>query len=625
MKNKFLEFLVNEKLKDITYNIREINTERDKRHSSSLEEYPYVDDFLALFKELNVSQEELFSALRESKASYTLAEMLVGYETQNDKYRNEKFEQFKPLLENNINFYREVIKVFLTDHKYIKEEFKERNKEIFIKIVDIGIKKEFFQHFSEEEKQTQTPEYKEILIEKNIFNKNYNSNLTVKILADKKESNISNHFSMYSSEIHEFLETLNFEKYVELKQELIKNHKIEENEDNRTGKLFNQIIKNLIEVEKDKFSNLLNNKIIRDNILYTDTYSNNAFSETIKSPELLKEFLSHLNDYEKSTIYNKEKYDQGILIKHLTETSRDTAYMDSQLLSIILADIEKYTKDLEDNNKDVVVAHILFNQSPKIKNPADTNKLFEKYMKNIVKGLTNTEGNENYFKYQDKLNKFNEFKSIIDSNIWNKIKNKMEVTQKDILYKFYQRDKTNGINYNEQRFLENLSIYISTTKDLSVLNVLNADPINPEWKSFKFSYTISQKTYSDETIISYLLRSLSKQEMKVDLIAWLAEESPKNFYDVKLGAKDIFSYFLKESENTKNVNSFNSLIIKIVDKLLEKESTFEAVLKNNKPKMKMVQTLNNDELKKKLNYHMLKQKLSDTKLEVQTTKVKNKI
>lgn len=208
MKNRFLEYLLNTKLKDITYNLKDIDTERDKKYSDKLEEYPYIDDLFQLLFELNVSQEEIFTSIRKENATFSLADMLFGYEMQNDKNKKEKFKIFKPLIENNVNFYKQLIKVALSDHKYIKENFKKENEEIFNDLIDIGIKKDFFQLFTEIEKQTQIPEYKKILIEKGIFNINYKLEETIKLLNEKDEAKKTNHFSMYSNEIHEVLKNL---------------------------------------------------------------------------------------------------------------------------------------------------------------------------------------------------------------------------------------------------------------------------------------------------------------------------------------------------------------------------------------------------------------------------------
>ena len=65
MRNKFLDYLLNEKLKDITYSLLDKDTERQKKYSEQLEEYPYVDDMFIFFKEANISQEDLFMAIRK--------------------------------------------------------------------------------------------------------------------------------------------------------------------------------------------------------------------------------------------------------------------------------------------------------------------------------------------------------------------------------------------------------------------------------------------------------------------------------------------------------------------------------------------------------------------------------
>lgn len=626
MKNKFLEFLLDKKLKDLTYLLNEIDSEKEKRRSNQEEEYPYIDDFFTFLFDNNVSQEQIFDSIRRENASYSLADMLVGSDTQNDKNKKQKFEIFRPLLESNVNFYKQVIRVFLLDHKYIRPEFKEKNLELFNLAVDIGIKKGFFSYFSDTEKQTQVLEYKKVLIEKDIFSNEYDMNETIKVLKlydkNSEDQKITNHFAMYSEDIHKLVENLTFEKLNELKEKIIKDLEIApENEESKFKKYFNVIIYNLVKVEKENFLPLLSNDFVKQNLLSTDIYSNHAFTQLLTTPNLLQALLDNTNELEHKILIRKEKYGAGLLVSHFTEKSRDNVYVDNKLLHTVLDLIDKHVVDLEDNNKEVVISHIVMNQVNKLDNRDHMNSIVEKYSKYMIKALTSSINNsENYFKYDQRLIRMNELGKILDSNLYQKINHKIGVSQKDKLYKFAQKfnEGQYSLTYEDNKYLDSLTTYINFTNDSSVLSILNADPESPLWKKVVLSYNVNRKYYNDENIITYFLRNLSRNEPQLAVINFVIEDSVQNFYDVKFANKDILAHFDKTNKN---------LFKTIVNKILETENSFETLLKNNKVKLKLVQALEDEPIQKKLSYHMLKNKLEKNKPELETqVKVKvNKI
>jgi len=371
----------------------------------------------------------------------------------------------------------------------------------------------------------------------------------------------------------------------------------------------------------------LNNTIIRENILFTEKYSNKALHELVLHPQLLDGFLKNAQEYEKFKLFAKEKYTSGPFITLITESARDKIYMDENLLNSILENIENYVSDndAEDNKKELVMAHIIFNQTPKLKNQNYTNKLFEKYVKTIVKALSAYDKTENYFKYKDRLIKFNQLEESLDSAVHNKIKSKLQIAQKDMVYKLCQSIKSNrgDINYKDKTALEELVNYINITKDISVLNILNADPENPEWKNVTFSYSSGKSYNENENIVVYLLKNLEREDVKLSIVEWVMQESINHFYDLKFSNKEILSHYKKEAENPKIKSG---LFVKIIDKILENEVTFDTLIRDNKVKMKLVQTIEDEAIQKKLSYHLLRDKLIKTNPETEKVKTKkNKI
>lgn len=607
MKNKFLEFLVEKKLKDLTYLLKEIDSEKVKRTSNQEQEYPYIDDFFTFLFENNVSQEQLFDSIRRENASYSLAEMIVGSETQNDKNRKTTFEIFRPLLETNVNFYKQVMRVFLLDHKYIKDEFKEKNLEVFNLTVEVGLNKGFFNYFSDTEKQTQVEEYKKVLIEKGIFTSSYDLNETINILKIYEKNNddpkVANYFSMYNEDVHALIENLTFEKFDELRNKIVKDLEIDpQNEHFKFIKYFNVIVNQLMKVEKEKFLPLLSNEFVKESIISTDIFSNQAFTTLVTTPHLLQALLDNSNEFEHKKLVRKEKYSAGLLVNHFTEKSRDKVYVDNKLLHTILDLIEKHVSDLEENSKDVVMSHIVMNQAVKLETE-HKNEIVEKYSKYIVKSLTASNSNsENYFKYDQRLIRLNDIAKNLDSNLYQKLNNKISISQKDTLYKFAQKfnDGKFSLSYEDQKYLDNLTTYINFTNDASVLSVLNADPENPMWKNMVLDYSINKKYYNDENIVTYLLRNLSRKEPQLAIINFIIQDSINNFYEVKFANKDILSYFDKNNK---------AVLKEVVDTILDTENNFNVLLKGNKVKLKLVQSLDSEDIDKKLNYHLLKQKL----------------
>ena len=105
------------------------------------------------------------------------------------------------------------------------------------------------------------------------------------------------------------------------------------------------------------------------------------------------------------------------------------------------------------------------------------------------------------------------------------------------------------------------------------------------------------------------------------IIDYLIKESPEHFLDVKLGKKDIIAYYFKEFENSSQ-NQKSNTVISIFNSILDDKNAFEIILKNNKVKLKMLATINNDELNKKLNYQLMSAKFDDVEKKDNSKKMK---
>lgn len=615
MRNKFLDYLLNEKLKDITYSLLEKDSERQKKYSEQLEEYSYVDDMFIFFKEANISQEDLFMAIRKEQSSTHLAKILLGYELQNDKNREQKLEDFSPLFNNNINFFRQALNICLSEHKYIRDEFKEYNKNFFEKLISIGIDKGFFDNIKDSELETEVQEYKKILVDNKIFNKEYDVEQTLKLLVNERNrtNELGNHFTMFSDEIYQYLKEMNSEKLIELKEKITKETKVEPEEiERRTKDYLNKFSYYLSKVKKENFKELLNNKIILDNIVDSN---GSAFSEIIKYPHLLNDILDKIDDNTKKELFNSEKYISGSMIRNFIESNADKVYMDDNLFLKILDNIEEYVIE----KKDTVITHLLFNQHKKLENKELLEQLIEKNIKSIVKSLQTSEQEFYNFKYDEKFIKYKELTKSINSDLINKINHKLHIAEQDTVYKNI-KDIKGYLDYKIKPILEHLSQYIEKTGDIDVMGVLNADPKNPLWKEINFNYDLAKKHYDNENIYAYLLRKASA-EKEIIIIDYLIKENPENFLDVKLGKKDIIAYYFKEFENS-NPNQKSKTIISVFNSILDDKNAFEIILKNNKVKLKMLATINDDELNKKLNYQLMSAKFDDVEKKDNSKKMK---
>lgn len=627
MKNKFVEFLLDTQLNNITYQLINIDTEYVKKQSSVLEEYPYIDGLFDFLNEHNISLEETYSVLKRSKASVSLSDILVGESLQNDIKRLERFNTFRPLLRSNINFYKETISVCLKEHQYIKDPFNTINKTIFNELLEIGIEKNHLKHFSREEIQTTNKEYKKILIEKDIFEQKYDIKETIKLLDHKNlnNKNILNHFSMYSEDIYNLLENLNLENLNDFKQQIIESSNISQQYSNsiqntQVNNIINYLISNCIEIEKEKFSPLLKSGLIRSFLIDIDSYSNKALGKLIEEPKLLEEFIDNTNNSENIKLFKMDNYIDGVLILKLNKNSTKESYMTLSLLPKILEKIDFYNhENMEKLKKEALISKLLFNSAEELKNTETINTQFEKYKNYIIKSLVNSCANNLTLKDNEKFQLFNKVENCISSTLFKKIKSKIASTQKYNLYIFtqqFKKDKKMN-NFNILSFVEQLENYISTTQDFDVLNIVNLDSKNPDWKILKFEHT-NGKSYIEDNLMGYMIKK-TNQPVKMDLIKWLINESPDNFYDVKFGSKDILSYFSKE----KNMQEF---FVTIVDHILSNETSFNKILKDNKNKMKLVNSIENETIEKKLNYYKLKSKIGNSSIKSESiVKTKNKI
>ena len=611
MNNEFLKYFFTEKLDNILYSLKDSQYMRDKRYSGKEESYKVIDDFFTFVDMTGIKQEDLYLYLK--KASFGLSEILIGPEISNHDNKEKYIEKFLPLIKTNESFFKDLMKLCLHSHGYIQDGIKDKNKNIFIYLIDVGLERGFFKTFSEEEKQTQNKDYKQILIDKKVFENNFKiEDLLDLINNPKNQQKILNYFSMYNDDIYNFLKQINEKNIKDLYNKILKVDNIQTTEqENQAKEKVLSIMKNLNDAHEN-FAQLMSNDTLRTLISNEGSYSS-SLSNIIQKKNSLKEYLNNITILEEEKILKHEGYSSGSLVRILNGYNVNSFYIDDETVDVLFKKINSsifLNKDI----KDELIGKFLLNNASKNIN----SQFFDKYSQCIVNYLSiNTKES----KYDEILQQFTDLKKYIYINVLEKINNKLKKLTKDDLYKIVKNSPSEN-KYRLDGVFEKLKSYITKTKDISCLDILNVDPKNPDWKNLEVNYRIQNK-HKTENIISYLLNT--EDVTKKLIIDWIIDNNSEKFFEIKKGEKDLISYYvnvkklaLKDKRNDDTINYLAS-------KILTNQESYDLILKNNKSKIKQIESLNDEDINKKLYFYDLTKKIENKKTEEKLKTKSNKI
>jgi hypothetical protein len=618
--NQFFQFLLI-KLNDLVYQMKESNSVRPNLYESEIKEYPLFDDFFIFFQSLNVSEEQLFEYLQKNNSHFSLAELLFGNELANDMHRKNKIEQFLPLLENNFSFFQECFATCLKTHKYIPINLQQKNQDYFLTLLHVGMKKNYFQLLNDKDKETDFPNYKDILIEFNIFQQNYDISKTIdsiypfrlsNITPLKKNSSPSNteilkHFIMFYEPIYEFLINLNEEKWLSILKDNFPD--FAENS-NPTESLLNKICYFLFQTPLQKnidaCSKIFENAFIRKNLMIynknTHT-SDNGIISLFSIHNLLNKTFHLFSENEKKELFAYANYSETSLFYHFVYKNNPYIEENDYYLTIekVLQCIQM--NDLSSNqiekNSNTVLTTTLFNNLSVKTSKKTIENLCQQYQYFIINAID--------FQLQDEKLKFllekihllthdNPNLAFIQKSIHEKIILLFEdflQTPQDVLYQQ---------SYSITNQIKKMTSFLNIYEDLSFLNHFNNNYLN--WSHFQFDYSkkLSNKKHTyiaSHNIMFYLFEHLSfkNQEKFMD---WITQkENIEQFHNLTINNKNILPYYKKENPKIYEM---------IIDHILDKPHAFFQLLLKNKKELKQALLISNPNIQTKLQYHILQQK-----------------
>lgn len=400
--NTFFQFFLN-KLNYFIQEIKKSPSIYENFYELEMQEYPLLDDFFIFLKSLNINNEKLFEVLKQSNSSFSLSEILFGNEFSNDIHRKNKINQFIPLLEDNFSFFHECFSTCLKTHKNIHPTLQQKNQDYFLILIHLGMKKNYFQLFSEKDKETNFPNYKNILVEFNIFKQDYENVKTISSIYPLRLSNqeILQHFIMFYESIFEFLINLNEEKWAVI----IKDNFLNYNHDSPLSSLLiNTICYFLFETPINKDINscikIFENDFIRKNLLIHNkskySYENGILS-LFNIHNLLNKTFHLFSEQEKQSLFFfKPSQETSIFYSFYSKNNPFIKEKDYYLtIQTVLKYIElsKPTSNQSDQEFSTTVTTILFNNLSTHTSPETIEKLCYQYKSFII--------NTSYFKMEN--------------------------------------------------------------------------------------------------------------------------------------------------------------------------------------------------------------------------------
>lgn len=622
--NQFLQFLL-EKLSDLIYQMKESNGVRQNLYDSSLQKYSLFDDFFTFFQSLNISEQSLFEFLQEKKSSFSLAQILFGNELANDIHRKNKIEQFVPLLEKNFDFFQECFSTCLQTHKYISHALQNKNQEYFLTLIHIGLKNNYFSKIPEKEKETDFPNYKNILLDLNIFQQDYDIQKTIDILYSKNiykkpaESDILKHFIMFYEPIYHFLSNITKEKWTTIiKENFPQSSNIEESSQKFMNELCFYLLQTPLQHESKYFMNIFDKPFIRHYLLEENKKQYNSIqgiNALFVVSNLLNESLPLFSDYEKQEIFNFCDYSKTFLFQQFyTKPNPHKEKNDYfRTLETIISCLEKnITTKKAESSVDYLITTMLLNNLSANTSAKTIDYLFHKYQNHIFSSVDFQLAEEPFKLLIERIHFFIHKSPNLDF-IKNHIQQKVILYFENILKT--PQDKMYQAGYSIQNDMKKISHFMNSFSNNSFFNHFNNNWL--DWGNFSLDYSQNNQkhrtTYiENHNIMFYLFVHLSANQKEYFMDWILKPENIDQFSHLIIKNKHILPYYEKENPKIYSM---------MLHKILNDSTAFSKIIGNNKKEIKKILLIDDDELQKKLQYQILNTKIINHRNEKKQVKI----
>lgn len=610
----------------------------------SYQDLVHTNGFLDYSKDiLGLSGEDMVKYLSDNR----LSNIMFGTYNQNNTRRNDWINHFEKALYNNIDLYKQCIKVCLNEHlrktkvntedpiilQHI-EQFKEDNRKLFEKLVIIG---KMANHFNpllsnsikNDELLTENREYQLFLEQQNVFDSELKLDKFLEVYNAQKEDTMKKFISVSRDSLYKEL----------LKDSTLITTLSNIDQGLSSRDVFNNFINILIENKfglNDDSHNEFMRQLLKNPVVYQSALRNKNFKSLLdKSPQVFVELLENFNETQKGDFYyTKYSYEHSAspssygasnssaIIKHMLKEITNLDYYQIEIFNKVYDNTINYTfMDSEPINKRIefnnFLAKNVFDFNTTFKSYASTEQnlfrqaLLEKYVPIITDNFNiNSEVTIGISNHTAEIVKLKENIELLPSHLQSKQIKKLSNKVQMQVYHYFTKDNSdlygttfsNGYN---NRIIERLPIFLSNFDNYEVLDVLNADNNNPLWKSIKLNITDSYKNLKKQTKYSYyndmpLAFYLIEKTSGAALNWFINEQNLQHFADLKYDNKNVLGYFKK------NETVFQQMVLQI----LQSEEAFNTLIKPNKTILKNVSEIDNHEIQSGVKYYLLNDKVN---------------
>jgi hypothetical protein len=610
MTNPYKEYFLKEHVSDQLYKTRDLDRQHlNSVHESFSSDFIYFNGFVDFcVSDLRLNNEEIVK-YSNNHLDY-LSEALYGYTYQSNSRRNEMINFFTPVLEKDITFFQSCLKVCLSEHlknktysKHFSEKynnhFLEENKKIFIDLIKIGQTSQHFNKISPNVFHTLNKEYQLYMEKEEVFNSLYKIEDLISAL--KNSEMIKKYVSTYIEQIIESLSN-NSEDLQKITQG-----------ENNTHCLINCLYGNKFEVDSEQYNRFLIDLTKNDEVKkLIKAYTSNQLIENYS--ELVIPILEGFNEEEKVDFFTQHyiNYSNYDIEKKaggwLNKISKKEQPVSNELWDYFYDNITKYSKELngEDNIhkfKEVFSLLLLdYCTNKNIKITPQVNDLVSKYMPILISGFSlNSNKNEQY------LENLNVLKEFINPELFKKWNSKIVVKAKDELYQVFKNhnEKSNYATYSS-KLIANLPKFLELSENYEILEVLNADTLNPLWKQIELTSETrvitafsNKKKHKVTHKYNYPLSFYLIEKTDGKALDWfLKDENVSNFEQVRCDKKTFMGEFGKQP-------GFNQLIHKII----EYPEAFKTMVLKNKISLNHMKKIDDPIIQNALSYYQMDKKL----------------